>query len=162
MFMDAIAGTLPMDGRDRVRVAPLPAPVVAAPIVRDVVPSTIELTIEGGGEQVLARAPGVNRAQVAELKRGRVRPEASLDLHGKTVVEAEEALRRFLAESARVRRRCVLVIHGRGLHSGGGPAVLRDAVLHSLLGPLSGFVHCLSTAAPADGGSGATYVMVRP
>src|SRR5262249_5374377 len=98
--------------------------------------------------------------QVAELRRGQLRPEASLDLHGKTVDEADQALRRFLSDSARVRRRCVLVIHGRGLHSG-GPAVLRDMVIGALVGPLSGFVHCLATAAPPDGGAGATYVMVR-
>jgi DNA-nicking Smr family endonuclease len=159
MFMDAIAGTQPMAGGNRVRLAP--APATPAPIVREVMPSAITLTVEGGGEQVFARAPGVNRAQVSELKRGRVRPEASLDLHGKTVAEAEDALRRFLADATRAHRRCVLVIHGRGLHSG-GPAVLRDAVIGSLLGPLSGFVHCLATAAPADGGSGATYVMVKP
>jgi DNA-nicking Smr family endonuclease len=89
-----------------------------------------------------------------------VRPEASLDLHGKTVDEADAALRRFLAESARLRRRCVLVIHGRGLHSD-GVAVLRDSVIDALTGALSGYVHCLSAAAPADGGAGATYVMVR-
>ncbi len=158
--MDAVAGAVPMGGRDRVRLAPRAAEAPAV-IVRDVIPSTTELSTEFGGEQVFARAPGVNRAQVAELKRGRIRPEASIDLHGKTVAEADEALRRFLAESSRVRRRCVLVIHGRGLHSG-GLAVLRDAVIQSLLGPLSGFVHCLATAAPADGGVGATYVMVRP
>jgi DNA-nicking Smr family endonuclease len=159
MFMDAIAGTMPMSGGNRVRLAPQ-APADVPVIVRDVIPAPIALAIDGGGEQVAARAPGVNRAQIAELRRGRVRPEASLDLHGKTVAEADASMRRFLAESVRNRRRCVLVIHGRGLHSD-GLAVLRDSVLGSLLGSLSGFVHCLATAAPADGGAGATYVMVR-
>ena len=158
--MDAIAGTLPMNGseRDRVRLAPKPE---GAPAVIDRTPPAITLSVERGGEAIVARAPGVNRAQLAELRRGRVRPEATLDLHGKTVDEADAALRRFLSDAARGRRRCVLVIHGRGLHSD-GLAVLRDAVLHALLGPLSGFVHCLATAAPADGGEGATYVMVKP
>jgi DNA-nicking Smr family endonuclease len=161
MFMDAIAGAVPLSGdvRDRVRIEPRPTGA-AAPALREVVPPAIELAIDASGEHVVARAPGVNRAQLAELRRGRFRPEASLDLHGKTISEADEALRRFLAESARNRRRVVLVIHGRGLHSG-GPAVLRDAVIGALVGPLSGFVHCLATAAPADGGAGATYVMVR-
>jgi DNA-nicking Smr family endonuclease len=158
MFIDAIAGTTPMHGANRVRIEPKPA--AAAPVVRDVVPSPIALTIDEGGAQIAARAPGVNRAQVAELRRGRVRPEAELDLHGMTVDAADTALKRFLAESARARRRCVLVIHGRGLHSD-GVAVLRESVIGSLMGSLSGYVHCLSAAAPADGGSGATYVMVR-
>ena len=159
MFMDAIAGTQPMGGGTRVP----PAPRIAegsAPIVRDVAPSPITLALDAGGEQVAARAPGVNRAQIAELRRGRVRPEATLDLHGMTVDQGDQALRRFLAESQRARRRCVLVIHGRGLHSD-GVAVLRESVIGSLLGSLSGYVHCLSSAAPGDGGAGATYVMVR-
>jgi DNA-nicking Smr family endonuclease len=141
---------------------PLPPrePSSGAVALREVVPSPITLALDAGGEQVAARAPGVNRAQVAELRRGRVRPEATLDLHGMTVEQGDAALRRFLAESQRVRRRCVLVIHGRGLHSD-GVAVLRESVIGSLLGSLSGYVHCLSAAASTDGGAGATYVMVR-
>ena len=161
MFMDAIAGTVRMEGREQLR--PMPEPPRALPppsVLRDVVPPTIPLTIDEGGDQLAARAPGVNRAQIAELRRGRVRPEATLDLHGKTVDEGDAALRRFLADSVRARRRCVLVIHGRGLHSD-GLAVLRDSVVGALTGSLSGYVHCLSAAAPADGGPGATYVMVK-
>ena len=62
------------------------------------------------------------------------------------------------SSSAPRDRRCVLIIHGRGLHSEHG-APLREAVLAELLGPLSGFVHALATAAPADGGEGATYLV---
>jgi DNA-nicking Smr family endonuclease len=51
-------------------------------------------------------------------------------------------------------------VHGKGTHSEHG-APLREAVLAELLGPLSGFVHALSTAAQSDGGEGATYVVVR-
>jgi DNA-nicking Smr family endonuclease len=159
MFMDAIEGTVPMTGRDRVAARPEPiAP--PRPVVREVVPTPQALALDAGGEQLAARAPGVNRAQVAELRRGRVRPEATLDLHGFTVDEGDVALRRFLADAQRLRRRCVLVVHGRGLHAG-GVSVLRDSVVGALTGSLSGYVHCLSTAAPADGGAGATYVMVK-
>jgi DNA-nicking Smr family endonuclease len=34
-------------------------------------------------------------------------------------------------------------------------------VLDALLGELSGLVHAFASASPADGGNGATYVMVR-
>ncbi len=159
-FMEALAGVMPLEGRDRVRVAPPPPKPAVASIVA-AIPATVTLAIEGGGEEIGARAPGVNRAQLAELKRGRVRPEATLDLHGKTGAEVTPLLERFLVESARFRRRCVLIVHGRGLHSDDGRAVVRDATIHALLGALSGLVHCLATAAPPDGGPGATYVMVR-
>jgi DNA-nicking Smr family endonuclease len=69
-------------------------------------------------------------------------------------------LRQFLVDSKRIGRRRVLVIHGKGIHSDHG-APLRDAVLGELLGAASGLVHALASAAPTDGGEGATYVMIR-
>lgn len=158
--MEAIAGAVPLDGRDRVRVAP-PPPKPSVASIPISIPATVSLAVEGGGEEIAARGPGVNRAQLAELKRGRIRPEGTLDLHGRTGAEVGPLLERFLVESGRFRRRCVLIIHGRGLHSEDGRAVVRDATIHALLGPLSGLIHCLATAAPPDGGPGATYVMVK-
>jgi DNA-nicking Smr family endonuclease len=54
----------------------------------------------------------------------------------------------------------VLAVHGKGTHSDHG-APLREAVLAELLGALSGCVHAFASAAPGDGGEGATYIMVR-
>lgn len=158
IFLGALDGVVPLDGRARDRVKPVPQKTAIIP--RQVVPPTQKLAIEGTEGDVAARAPGVNRAQIAELRRGTVRGEATLDLHGKTVAEATPALEHFLLESARLKRRCVLVVHGKGLHSG-GVAVLRDHVVSLLVGPLSGLVHAFAPAAPADGGAGASYVMVR-
>jgi DNA-nicking Smr family endonuclease len=155
LFQEAIAGAVPLAARDRV-----PAPRIArAPRTHDG-PTIVPLAIERDGDRLCARAPGVSRAQLADLRRGRIRPEATLDLHGRTAAEAEADLRRFVQGAARARRRCVLIVHGQGRHSD-GVAVLRDVVAGALTGPLSGAVHCLATAAPADGGAGATYVMVR-
>jgi DNA-nicking Smr family endonuclease len=165
MFMDAVAGAVPLG--DRVPLAPAtpPRPPVEAPTTPRALreaepPPVVKLAIESAGEVVTARGPGVSHAQVAELRAGRVRPEETLDLHGMTAVPAEVALRRFLVDAARLHRRCVLVVHGRGLHSG-GVAVLRDMVVSSLVGPLSGLVHSFATAHARDGGPGATYVVVR-
>lgn len=159
LFLQAVAGARPLDPRDRVRLAPRPA-APPAPRVAPVVPTPIALTIEGSGDVIAARAPGVNRAQVADLRAGRVRVEATLDLHGDSSAEATARLRGFLAGAATHRHRCVLIVHGRGLHSEGGVAVLRDTVLDQLVGEMSGYVRAFATAAPRDGGAGATYVMV--
>ena len=97
-------------------------------------------------------------AQVGELRRARA--EETLDLHGETTQTAIELLGQFLAKSARLGRRCVRVIHGKGTHSEHG-APLREAVLAALIGKLSGYVHALATAAPADGGEGATTILLR-
>ena len=160
-FLAAVAGAVPLEGsdRDRIRVA-APAPS-AAPRRVEVLPAPVALSVEGDGVVISARAPGVNRAQLAELRGGRVRPEATLDLHGHTVREAEGELKKFLLDASSQRRRCVLVVHGRGLHSD-GVALVRDAVITALVGDMSGLVHAFATAARSDGGAGATYVMVKP
>ena len=157
MFVEAAAGVKPLTERDRVRLDP---PRTAILPRRDPLPPTATLTIEGDDGLAVGRAAGVNRAQVALLRGGQVRPEATLDLHGRSAAEAAPALAQFLLDSVRLRRRCVLVVHGQGLHSG-GVAVLRDLVVGDLVGKASGLVHAFSPAAPSDGGRGATYVMLR-
>lgn len=156
LFLEALDGVTPLAGRERV-----PPPRPAAPVARiAVLPPESKLAVEGDARRYSARAPGVSLAQIAELRRGRVHVEDTLDLHGETIEKATARLRTFLAEASRIGRRCVLVVHGKGTHSEHG-APLREAVLAELLGPCSGFVHALSTAAPADGDDGATYVMLR-
>ena len=155
LFLEAIAGTKPLAARDRVPVPPPPPSVVRVAEL----PQTISLTVEGDGSRYAARAPGVNRAQLADLRGGKVRVEETLDLHGETVERAIERLRAFLT-TAQTMRRCVLVVHGKGTHSEHG-APLREAVLSELLGACSGFVHAFATAAPRDGGEGATYILLR-
>jgi DNA-nicking Smr family endonuclease len=156
LFLEAIGGVTPLAGRERV---PPPRPPTSVARV-EVLPPEIKLTVEGDAQRYSARAPGVSLAQIGELRRGRVHVEETLDLHGETVEKGIARLRTFLVQASRIGRRCVLVVHGKGTHSDHG-APLREAVLAELLGPCSGFVHALSTAAPADGDDGATYVMLR-
>lgn len=155
LFLAATSGTRPLATRDRIAMPPPPpSPVRVAEL-----PPAISLTVEGDGQRYAARAPGVNRAQLHELRSGKVRFEEALDLHGDTVDRGIERLREFLATASHVRR-CVLIVHGKGLHSDHG-APLREAVLSQLLGPCSGYVHALASAVPSDGGSGATYILLR-
>jgi DNA-nicking Smr family endonuclease len=155
LFMEAVGGSTPLSGRDRV-------PVVKPPAVVKIVepPPQVSLTVEGDGHRYAARGPGVSRTQVQELRTGKIHAEQTLDLHGELVDKGLQQLRAFMMEATRIGRRCVLIVHGKGTHSEHG-APLREAVLGELLGPLSGLIHALSTAAPADGGEGATYVMLR-
>ena len=159
MFLAAIEGALPLGDRERVPLPPEPPRPVPGRRDQDPPPPQT-LQVDLSGEHVRARRDGVSHAQVAELAGGRVRAEASLDLHGHTVADAELSLRGFLLEAARAHHRCVLVIHGRGSRSD-GIAPVRDAVLAQLVGPLSGLVHAIATAPQKDGGPGATYVMVK-
>lgn len=156
LFAEAMNGVTPLAVRDRVVVPPAaPSPVKVVEL-----PPEVKLAIDGDGQRYAARAAGVSHAQVSELRAGKVRAEATLDLHGEQVEPAVARLQQFLVESRRLGRRCVLVIHGKGTHSEHG-APLREGVLHALLGRLSGLVHALASATRADGGEGATYVMLR-
>jgi DNA-nicking Smr family endonuclease len=158
LFLSAIQGVKPLGAAERDRVIVPPPP--PSPIVRVETPPAVKLAIEGDARRYTARAPGVSYAQTAELRAGKLHVEETLDLHGETIERALERLRAFLAQAARVRR-LVLVIHGKGTHSETGHAPMREAVLHELIGPLSGYVHALATAAPAHGGEGATYIMLK-
>jgi DNA-nicking Smr family endonuclease len=159
LFHGAIAGTVPLGARDRV-VAPPPPPSPATKAARAIeLPPEVKLAVEGDSGRYAARAPGVSRTQIADLRAGKLHIEETLDLHGDTIEPALQRLREFVVAAARVRR-CVLVVHGKGTHSEHG-APLREAVLAALLGPLSGLVHAFSTAAPAHGGEGATCILLR-
>lgn len=156
LFLEAMGDVRPLESRDRVNVPPAPPSVVK--VVE--IPPEVKLTVDGDAQRYAARAPGVSHAQVAELRSGKIRADATLDLHGTQVAPALAELRKFLLESKKLARRCVLVVHGKGTHSEHG-APLREAVMTALLGELSGFVHALASAAPSDGGDGATYLMLR-
>jgi DNA-nicking Smr family endonuclease len=89
----------------------------------------------------------------------RMKPQASLDLHGSTVAEALERTDRFLKETKARGLQKVLIIHGKGLHSPTGDAVLRNAVRehirnHRLAGETG-------TPGRSMGGDGAFWVVLR-
>jgi DNA-nicking Smr family endonuclease len=68
----------------------------------------------------------------------------------------------FLRASRSAGKRCVLVVHGRGLHSKDQLPVLKDA-LRTWLATARFARHVLAfaTARPVDGGGGAIYVLLR-
>jgi DNA-nicking Smr family endonuclease len=156
LFLEAVSDARPLAVRDRVPVPRPPASAVRVPEP----PPEVKLAVEGDAQRYTARAPGVSRSQTADLRAGKIPVDETLDLHGDTVERGLGRLRETLAQVSRKGRRCLLIIHGKGTHSEHG-APLREAVLQELLGALSGFVHALATAAPTDGGDGATYVVTR-
>ena len=99
--------------------------------------------------------------RLRELGRGLLPVFDTIDLHGMTVGKAETAVRSFCKSARGLVPRTVLIIHGKGIHSPAGQAVLRDAVAHWLsTPPVAKDVLCFSTARPKHGGSGALYVLL--
>jgi DNA-nicking Smr family endonuclease len=114
----------------------------------------------GTGDELSFRRPGVREDSVRRLRRGQVPVEAEIDLHGLRRHAAHEALRSFLAECVLGGLRCVRVIHGKGLRSGPEGPVLKHVVNHWLRKIEN--VAAFASARPADGGTGAVYVLLSP
>ncbi|MBW2271475.1 MAG: Smr/MutS family protein [Deltaproteobacteria bacterium] len=114
------------------------------------------------GEPLLGHHSSVRKRELGRLRAGSIRPEGSIDLHGRDRSSAREHLTARVAAARHQRLRCVLVIHGRGHHSESGEAVLRRAVPGWLdAPPLRDDVLAFAPAQPADGGAGATYLLLR-
>jgi DNA-nicking Smr family endonuclease len=69
---------------------------------------------------------------------------------------------RYLREARNQGKRCVLVVHGRGLHSKDQLPVLKDALRNWLASARFGrHVLAFASARQVDGGAGAIYVLLR-
>jgi len=102
-----------------------------------------------------------------QLRRGKLRPEARLDLHGLTLAQAGPELASFILSCKSRGMRLVLVITGKGRSGDPGPlptrpGALRHQVPHWLhRPPLSSAVQQVVPAHLRHGGAGAYYVYLR-
>lgn len=111
------------------------------------------------GETLFFARPGPSARTLKRLRRGQLRVDAELDLHGKTVAEAQHALAPFLMECGSLGIRCVRIIHGKGFGSPHGIPVIKSKLDRWLR--LRDDVLAFSSARPVDGGTGAVYVLLR-
>jgi DNA-nicking Smr family endonuclease len=113
-------------------------------------------------EYIEGAVAGLDPRILRRLRSGGYSIQAHLDLHGMLKDQAKQALERFVEGARRQGLRCVLVVHGRGLHSKDQLPVLKDLVRTRLArGRLAKQVLAFSTARPHDGGAGAVYVLLR-
>ena len=99
---------------------------------------------------------GLDSRTQRRLFRGDVQIERRVDLHGYNAARAETKLQSFIEDASFAGCRCLLVITGKGA------GVLKRHVPEWLKQPpLSRLVLALAEARPADGGSGAFYVLLR-
>ncbi len=148
--------------RDRPAVRPPAAPTGRRPgAARASAAAPVAFDVQVSGERVSGRAPGIDRRALARLKSGEFSPDARLDLHGLRAADARRALRECIDAAWEEGHRCVLVVHGRGAHSEAGP-VLKRALLEWLAEPPVGErVMAFASAPAAQGGPGATQVLLR-
>lgn len=116
----------------------------------------------------LPRAPRMDRGRFERLRRGRLEPDARLDLHGLTAERAHGALIGFVLAAHARGDRLVLVITGKG-REGDSLAlaphrrgILRHSVPHWLSAPpLVTLILDVLPAHNRHGGAGALYVYLR-
>ncbi len=166
-----VAGARPLAGRER-QVAPR-APrggseafhhpdLEALRELEALVSGDAPFDIADTDEYVEGHVSGLDPALVRKLRRGDYSVQGHVDLHGLTREEARREVDRFLKDSRRRGRRCVLLVHGRGLHSDEQVPVLKEALRGWLAtARLGRHVLAFATARPQDGGAGALYVLLR-
>jgi len=133
-------------------------PVAHDPVPVSAIPDTFS---DHGAEEAPAEylKNGLSRMVLRKLRRGYWPVQDSLDLHGNKRDAARKSLQEFLQEAIRREMRCVLVIHGKGMNSKEGEAVLRKLARHWLTQHPR--VLGYSDAALGQGGSGAALVLLK-
>lgn len=105
---------------------------------------------------------GFDPRTVRQLRRGEFTLQADLDLHGLDAATARPLLERFITDCHTRGLRCVRIVHGRGRNSPDGIPVLKSNLPRWLArGPARLLVLAYTSALPRDGGTGATYVLLR-
>lgn len=119
-------------------------------------------------DRVAGQPVQMDRKAFARMKRGKLKPQGKLDLHGMTLDRAHPTLTRFILSAHAQGKRLVLVVTGKGKNRDDqGPipvrfGVLRHQVPHWLdTPPLSSVILQVSQANVRHGGGGAYYVYLR-
>lgn len=148
------------------------SPLDRKKLPRDETPVAVTVTDSG---PPLPRIPGkprkalvadsaadVDAATHARLRKGEMKIEGRLDLHGKNHEQAFESVRRFIHHAIAADKRCVLVITGKGNHPSESGRTLKalfpEWLNHEDIRP---FIVSLHGASRKDGGSGAFYLLLR-
>lgn len=121
-------------------------------------PITLQDRLEGGDEASYLRT-GLAQNVLRDLRRGRWVIQDEVDLHGLNRDEARHLLASFLAASLHHGKRCVRVIHGKGLSSPQKISILRQLVRGWLMQRIEVLAYC--QALPPDGGEGALILLLR-
>ncbi|HMA12260.1 MAG TPA: Smr/MutS family protein, partial [Steroidobacteraceae bacterium] len=167
LFRRAVADAVPLPPPNRVEhTHPRPKPI-ARQRLRDERQVLVDALADpwdweaavSTGEELFFSRPGVPVAALRKLRRGGWVIKGELDLHGHTGDEASVALAAFLNRCMIEDRRCVRIIHGKGLGSKNRLPVLKNKVRHWLMQREDVLAFCQARA--VDGGAGAVIVLLK-
>ncbi|HLB56805.1 MAG TPA: Smr/MutS family protein [Coxiellaceae bacterium] len=102
---------------------------------------------------------GLQNKKFTQLKQGKMRTEATLDLHKHTTDEALHAVENFLQHCQQKNFRTVCIIHGKGFLSVGNKPVLKNLLNNYLRAHPR--VLAFHSAKNNQGGTGAIMVLLK-
>ena len=109
----------------------------------------------------IGKPQGIDRKTATRLKRGQIKIDGKLDLHGYNQIDAFNIISRYIADSRQNGKRCLLIITGKG-SSSESTGILRQMLPIWLNEPeIRENVLALEKAQPRDGGSGAFYILIK-
>jgi len=166
LFREAIGDIRPLAPKPesgRVRTPPAPHPAMferdEAAVRNELLESAIDPAAHEIGEELLYLREGHSPQLLKRLRRGHFSIGDEIDLHQMDERAARATLDDFLADCRRRGITCALIVHGKGLRSGSAGPVLKrmtDRVLRRRDDVLA-----FASARPAQGGTGATVVLLR-
>jgi DNA-nicking Smr family endonuclease len=163
-FRRAVADAQPLEAPRKVvhqrRPAPLPRQRLRderAVLDESLGPLSLDDALDSGNELTYL-ADGLRREVLRKLRRGHWIVEDELDLHGMNRVQAENSVREFVRHCRTSRKRCLRIVHGKGLGSRNREPVLKGLLRKWLLREE---VLAFSQAPATQGGSGAVLVLLK-
>jgi len=164
LFAAAMGDVKPLAGRKRAAAKPViprpkaegPSRLEKMPVAKPAMTSAPELTLDDHN---------FDRDTARALGRGKLVPQASLDLHGMTLAAAERAVANFLDAAVAQDLRIILIVTGKGARLEGG-RMLGGRIRAEFVGWLNrddnrSRVRGVRPAHPRHGGGGAFYVLLR-
>tara|TARA_B100000989_G_scaffold43301_1_gene27580 strand:+ start:1485 stop:2003 length:519 start_codon:yes stop_codon:yes gene_type:complete len=109
----------------------------------------------------------VDKTLIKKVKKGIIKPESTLDLHGDRFIQAEKNTYDFIIRSFNLKKRLVLIITGKGkrleVESGWkGTGILNESMPKWLnSSELKNYILWFDTATPNIGGNGAFLVYLK-
>jgi DNA-nicking Smr family endonuclease len=159
LFRAAVGTVRPLPEQSRVTPQHAPRkPLLNPNVTLPAIPDTLsDFAAENTPDEYLSN--GLSRMTLRKLRRDGWPIQNRLDLHGNNSDAARKLLQGFLYEAMQRKLRCVLVIHGKGLNSQGGEAVLRKLMRH--WHAQQQYVLGFCDAPAKDGGSGAALILLK-
>jgi DNA-nicking Smr family endonuclease len=161
-FHQAMGGVKPLKIKKKI---PLGPPIVKKPPRRQKYHEEESLNLQESltldqvqsEEFISFKQTGISSKILRNLRKGQYNVEATLDLHGLIIEEANRSVDEFLQQCLHEGIRVAVIIHGKGHHS--RMPILKNKLNHWLRELPSVLAFC--SAAPKHGSRGAIYVLLK-